>query len=204
MTEKLPAELFRAISADSGKELDEIFNNHRKGQLWFHSPAHYRTIEDSRRRDELEGVGSYRQDGKEYGDVSDSKPGRRINPTYILCFSTDETAASARFAGPRTHRRTIQLADPAGLRNRILEKVLPCCKVITAEWRKVIYDKTKDISESPDPAAGWARKFWHKPEEFAAEEEWRLIITFRHSMPIINDRLELNLGDCHDLFPLRR
>ncbi len=195
MTEKPPSELFRAISADSAKELRKIFTNHNGGRLWFHAPGHYQDIEDPRRRDESEGCGSYRLNGVTVEDVS-------VSPAYILCFSADEAAASACFAEPRTPKMIIRLANPEELRILILKEVLPDCNVINVEWREVIYDKTEDVPEDLNPADDWARKFWHKPKKFAAQKEWRLIIFFQHSMPITNDRLELNLGYCGDLFRL--
>ena len=204
MTEKPPSELFRAISAGSEKELDEIYNSHYDGRLWFHAPAHYQDIEDPQRQDELDGRGSYHLNGIEVCDVSDPKRGWHVCPTYILCFSADEAAASACFTGPGPSMEVIQLANPEELRNRILKRVLPDCKVIEVEWHKVVYDKTEDVPEDLNPAVGWARKFWHKPNEFAAQKEWRLIVRFRHGMPIANDRLELNLGYCGNLFrPLK-
>lgn len=205
MTEKPPSELFRAISAGSEKELDEIFKNHYGGRLWFHAPAHYQDIEDPQRRDELDGRGSYHLNGIEVCDVSDPKRGWHVCPTYILCFSADEAAASACFTGPGPSKLVIRLANPEELRKLILKKVLPDCNVINVEWRKVVYDKTEDVPEDLNPADDWARKFWHKPKKFAAQKEWRLIIFFQPRMPIANDRLELNLGYCGNLFrPLKR
>ena len=200
MTEKPPSELFRAISANSEKDLDEIYNSHYDGRLWFHAPAHYQNIEDLQRQDELEGRGSYHLDGVEVCDVSDPKRGWHVCPAYILCFSADEAAASACFAEPETPMMIIRLANPEELRSRILERVLPDCNVINVEWREVVYDKTEDVPEDLNPAADRARKFWHKPKRFAVQKEWRLIVFFRHSMPIANDRLELHLGNCGSLF----
>ena len=130
MTPKPPSELFRAISADSEKELIEIFNNHYDGRLWFHAPAHYQNIKDPRRRDELDGRGSYHLNDIEVCDISDAKRGRHVTPAYILCFSADETAASACLAESGPSKMIIRLASPEKLRKLILKRVLPDCDVI--------------------------------------------------------------------------
>lgn len=192
--EDLPPVLFRTICK---KDLC----NHLEGRLWFHSPAYYRTIENPRRQDGLEGVGSWREGGMMYNDISDPKRGRHLNPAYILCFSEARAAPRMRSAQPRSDTQVVQLTNPEELRKRIQQRVLSDCCVIDVEWHKVLYDKTMDVSDTPEPQENRGRKYWHKPKEFAEEKEWRLIIFFqRNSMPIANDRLELHLGPCRDLF----
>lgn len=194
--ESPPEVLFRATR-------NTDLRNHREGRLWFHSPAYYRTIEDPQLQDGLEAIGSHYQDGMKHSDISDPKRGRHLCPTYILCFSEDLAATRKYFAQPGSGTDIVQLINPEMLRNLIQDSVLPDCDVIAVKWRKVVYDKTMDVSEVPPPGGWTARKYWHKPAKFAAEKEWRLIIFFKPTMPIANDRLELHLGrSCGSLFHL--
>ena len=196
MTENPPPVLFRIICK-------EDLRNHKEGRLWFHSPAYYRTIEDPRRRDPLEDIGSWRHDGMMYNDISDLKRGWHLNPAYILCFSEASAAPRMRSAQPGGDTQVVQLTNPEELLKRIQQRILRDCNVVSVEWHKVIYDKAMEVSDASGPKGNRGRKFWHKPKEFAEEKEWRLIIFFRrNSLPIANDRLELHLGPCHGLFHL--
>ena len=62
------------------------------------------------------------------------------------------------------------------------------------EWGKVKYDKQMQLEDHPPLGEDRIRQYFSKPEKFADDREWRLVITFRHSLPILNDTLKLHLG----------
>lgn len=183
-----PPPLFRSVPDD------DTMNSHLSGILWFRSPNYFRDIEDIR-ADQLEGVGSYTpSDGTTNRDVSDTVP---IQPTFILSFSEIPLSKYGKYV--------LKVQNPMELKRRV-ECRLPQ-KISEVEWRKIRYDKEMRVETDPGPGEGWSRKHYSKPRNYADEREWRLVIRFLHSFPILNQTLKLNFGkgnlvDIFELMPL--
>ena len=172
-----PPTLFRAV------EDEPAARNHFAGVFWFRAPAYFRTIEGPA-ADDLEGIGSFSlPDGQVNRDITDDAP---TQPAFILCFS-DEKNAVKKFGG-----HCLEVQNPMELKKRV-EAALPDGGVTSVSWRKVEYGKTLDVKVDPG-AGGWARKYWCKPEKFAGEKEWRLLVQFCHSLRILNKTLKLHAG----------
>jgi len=173
-----PPTLFRAVK-------DELAaRNHFAGVLWFRAPAYFRTIEGPT-ADSLEGIGMFRlPEGPVNQDITDKVP---IQPAFMLCFSAEKNAVK-KFGG-----HCLEVQNPMAFKRRI-EAVLPDGGVTSVSWRKVEYGKTLDVKVDPGAASGWARKYWCKPEKYAGEKEWRLLVQFCHSLPVLNKTLKLRTG----------
>ncbi len=172
------------------------FNNYARGIVWFRSPRYFRKLAkenkkaDSQdvRADSLEGKGSYRVgDGPCVHDVSDDD-GSAVHPAFLPSFS--EVPLLEKYGA-----YVLKFARPLELREHIEQELLRGTDIIKVELRKIEYSKTEQLEAHPSPTEDWNRKYFSKPEKFAREKEWRLLILFRHSFPILNDTLKLRLSD---------
>lgn len=125
-------------------------------------------------------------------DVSDNDDSA-IQPAFILCFS--EAPLPEKYGN-----YVLKFARPLELKEHIKKQLLPEADVIKVELRKVAYGKTMQLEAHPSPTEDWNRKYFSKPEKFADDKEWRLLILFRHSFPILNDTLKLSLSDLRCLY----
>lgn len=156
--------------------------NHLSGILWFQSPNSFRNIEDVR-KDSLEGVNSYQlSDGTHWRSINDEIP---VQPAFILSFS--EVPLPKKYG-----QWVLKVQNPLELKKRVECKLLRGMSRV--EWGKVKYDKQMQLEDHPPLSKDRIRQYFSKPEKFADDREWRLVITFRHSLPILNDTLELYLG----------
>ena len=172
-----PPTLFRAVKDEPAAR------NHFDGVLWFRAHAYFHTIEGWA-ADSLEGRGTFRLPGGQVNqDITDDVP---IQPAFVLCFSAEKNAAK-KFGG-----HCLEVQNPMELKKRV-EAALPDGGVTSVSWRKVEYGKTLDVKVDPG-AGGWARKYWCKPDEFAGDKEWRLLVQFCHSLRILNKTLKLHAG----------
>ena len=181
-----PPTLFRSVPCR------DAMNNHLDGILWFRSPSYFRKIE-GKRQDSLEGVSSYKlSDGTHWKSISDEVP---IQPAFILSFSEVPL--------PKYGQYVLKVQNPLELKKRV-ERKLPR-GISRVEWGKVRYDKQMQLEDHPDLGEDRIRQYYSKPQEFAGDREWRLVITFRHSFPILNRTLKLHFGRSSlvDIFELQ-
>ena len=182
-----PPVLFRAVPDR------DTMKNHLDGILWFRSPSYFRKSEDDIRADPLEGVGSYElTDGTHWRSINDEG---RIQPTFILSFSEVPL--------PQYGEYVLKVQNPLELKRRI-ERKLPQ-DISRVEWGKVRYDKQMELEDHPTLGEDRIRQYYSKPQMLAGEREWRLVITFRHSFPILNQTLKLHFGRSSlvDIFELQ-
>ena len=182
-----PPTLFRFVEGNQAME------NHLTGKLWFRSLPSLRNIE-GKGKDASEGIGSYAlPDGRTCRDVNDDNP-----TAFILSFG--EQAESLKKFG----EYCLEIRNPLELKRRVEDRLCPGSRV---EWRKIQYDKVmyKDnkvmqLQTNPGPTESWDLMYYSKPETFAQEKEWRLLIFL--PMRLLNDTLELHVGDLPDVFRL--
>lgn len=175
-----PPTLFRAVKDYPAVE------NHLTGKLLFRSPIVFRKS-NGVGADPLEGIGYYElPDGKICRDVNDENP-----TAFILSFG--EQAESLKKFG----EYCLEVRHPLELKRRVECRLCPGSRV---EWRKIKYDKVVQLEDNPSPAEDWNRTHYSKPETFAQEKEWRLLIFL--PMRLLNDTLELHVGDLPDIFRL--
>ena len=183
MARSLPT-LFRTVQENQAME------NHLSGILWFRSPSYFRNIEGIG-ADPLEGIASYTSSsGITVQDVGDDAP---VQPTFILSFSEIPL--------PQYGEYVLQVQNPLELKKRV-ECQLPQ-GISEVEWAKIRYDKKIRVETRLGPSEDWIRKHYSKPKEYENEREWRLIIRFRHSFPILNKTLKLSFTDLDGLFSLQ-
>ena len=66
----------------------------------------------------------------------------------------------------------------------------------TVEWEKVKYDKVMDVKYELLPSESYRRQYFRKPEKYANEREWRLVITFKRTDRIIlNETLKFHFSE---------
>ena len=166
-------------------------NNHLSGILWFRSPSYFRNVEDVR-KDSLEGVNSYELPDGNWRSINDEIP---VQPPFILSFSEVPL--------PKYGKYILKVQNPLELKSRVECKLLR--DMSRVEWGKVKYDKRMRLEDHPPLSEQRTRAYYSKPEKFADDREWRLIVTFRHSLPILNETLKLHLGrsSMEDVFELQ-
>lgn len=169
-----PPTLFRSLRDP------DAMKNHWSGILWFRSPSYFRNIEGVR-KDPLEGLRSYELDGIHYGSTDDEVP---TKPSFILSFGEIPL--------PKYGKYVLKVQNPLELKNRVECKLLRGMSRV--EWGKVKYDKRMQLGDHPPLGEDRIRQYFSKPEKFVDDREWRLAITFRHSLPILNKTLKLHLG----------
>ena len=181
----LPKTLYRRVNG--GKAL----KNHLDGTLWFRSPRYFHQIEGPQ-DDPTEGVGSYNAKGVEYIDVSDNVA---IQPEFLLSFS-ETIQATEKFRSKCEPSYILELEDPVGLENFIREELIngTCPSAVIVEWRKVKYDRGEYMNRELSPSEEFTRKHFSKPEQFADEQEWRLVITFTR-LSLQNETIKLRLSN---------
>ena len=62
--------------------------------------------------------------------------------------------------------------------------------------------KTMKLDQELSLKNHWNRKYFWKPQEYADEKEWRLIVTFLHSFRILNKTLKIK--EPQEFFQLRK
>lgn len=160
---------------------------HLEGNFRFSSFAHFREVEDERRRDILEGQASYQVEGAGFIQVAnDSYPTQAI---YIL--SMTECDVCVGFGDWR-----IDIRDKEGLRERIAAAVPNSARVFL---EKVQYGKPAVLPAELSSSERLDRAWRTKPEGFSEEREWRYIVVFAPDLKITNRVIQLRLGDCSDL-----
>lgn len=182
-----PPTLFRVVKDYPAVE------NHLTGKLWFRSLPYLRNSEGEG-KDFSEGIGSYTlSDGRTCRDVNDENP-----TAFILSFG--EQAESLKKFG----ECCLEVRNPLELKRRVEDRLCPGSQV---EWRKIQYDKVMDqdnkvmqLETNPGPTESWDLMYYSKPETFAQEKEWRLLIFL--PMRLLNDTLKLHVGDSPDVFRL--
>lgn len=174
--------LYRALKCEAA------MRNHLQGILWFRSLKYFREKEGTG-RDPMEGIGSYVVDGITHQDVGDENP---IFPAFILSFS--ERPLVDNFGS-----FVLKLTRPDELRNRIVCRFPERSRI---EWHRVEYDKKEELESDPSPVEGWNRKHFAKPECFADEREWRLVVFLPSPLSILNDTLKVNVGNLQGVFQL--
>ena len=182
-----PPTLFRVVKDYPDAE------NHLAGKLWFRSLPSLRNIK-GKGKDASEGIGSYAlPDGRTCRDVNDDNP-----TAFILSFG--EQAESVKKFG----EYCLEVRNPLELKRRVEDRLCPGSQV---EWRKIQYDKVMDkdnkvmqLETNPGPTESWDLMYYSKPEIFAQEKEWRLLIFL--PMRLLNDTLKLHVGDLPDVFRL--
>ena len=175
-----PPTLFRVVKNYPDAE------NHLAGKLWFQSPIVFRKS-NGVGADPLEGSGSYKSpDGKICRDLGDENPG-----AFIMSFG--EQAESLKKFG----EYCLEIRNPLELKRRVEDRLCPGSRV---GWRKIKYDKVMQLEANPSPAEDWNRTHYSKPETFAEEKEWRLVIFL--PMRLFNKKLKLHVGDLQDVFSL--
>ncbi len=168
--------------------------NHLEGKLWFRSLPYLRNIE-GKGKDVSEGIGSYAlPDGRICRNVNDENP-----TAFILSFS--EQAESLEEYG----EYCLEIRNPLELKRRVECRLCPGSRV---QWRKIQYNKVMDkgnkvmqLETNLSPTESWNRMYYSKPEKFADEKEWRLLIFL--PMRFFNDTLKLHVGNLIDVFDLR-
>lgn len=171
-----PPTLFRSLQDR------DAMQNHWSGILWFRSPRYFRNIEDGR-KDPLEGVSSYQLSaGTHWRSINDEIP---VQPAFILSFS--EIPLPKKYG-----QYVLKVQNPLELKDRVERRLLQGMSRV--EWGKVKYDKRMQLEDHPPLGEDRIRQFFSKPEKFTDDREWRLVITFRHSLPILNETLKLHLG----------
>lgn len=180
----VPEPLFRTVGKYRAVE------NHLLGILWFRSPSYFHNTEGAG-RDPLEGVGSYNlPNGVTTNDVGDHAP---IQPTFVLSFSEVPLSQYGEYV--------LKVQNPTELK-KCVERRLPQ-GISEVEWRKIRYNKKMLVESHPSPSEDWIRKHYSKPRKYENEREWRLVIRFLHSFPILNKTLKLSVGDLQSLFRLQ-
>ena len=177
-----PPALFRRVNEYPAVE------NHLAGKLWFRSLPYFRSIEGER-KDILESIGSYAlPNGRICRDVNDE-----ASISFILSFG--EEAESLQKFG----EDCLEVRHPLELKRRVECRLCPGSRV---EWRKITYDKVMQLEANPSPTEDWNRTHYSKPEKFADEKEWRLVIFL--PMRLFNDTLKVHVGALLDVFNLIR
>lgn len=182
-----PPTLFRVVKDYPAAE------NHLTGKLLFRSLPSLRNSEGEG-KDVSEGIGSYvLADGRICRDVNDENP-----TAFILSFG--EQAESVKKFGDYC----LEVRNPLELKRRVEDRLCPGSRV---EWQKIQYDKVMDkdnkvmqLETNPGPSESWDLMYYSKPETFADEKEWRLLIFL--PMRLLNDTLKLHVGDLPDVFRL--
>ncbi len=182
-----PPTLFRCVDKYPAAE------NHLTGKLWFQSLPHFRNIKGAG-KDVSEGIGSYAlPDGRICRDVNDENP-----TAFILSFG--EQAESVKEFG----EYCLEVRNPLELKRRVEERLCPGSRV---EWQKIKYDKVMDkdnkvmqLETNPSPTESWDLMYYSKPETFADEKEWRLVIFL--PMRLLNETFKLHVGNLMDVFHL--
>ena len=175
-----PPTLFRAV-----KDYPAV-KNHLAGKLWFRSLPYFRKVKGVG-TDPLEGIGSYESpDEKICRDLGNENP-----VAFIMSFG--EQAESLKAFG----EYCLEVRHPLELKRRVEDRLCPGSRV---EWGKVQYNKVMQLEANPSPAEDRIRTYYSKPEKFADEKEWRLVIFL--PMRLLNDTLELHVGDLQDVFDL--
>ena len=170
-----------------GLDSETAMRNHLQGILWFRSLKYFRAI-DGVGRDSMEGVGSYTVDGMMHRDVADEYP---VFPAFIMSYSEVVLPEYGKFV--------LRLSNPTGPRDRIRDRLPERSRV---QWHRVRYDKMEDLDAVPDPSDDWTRKHYSKPECFAHEREWRLVIFLPPPLRLLNDTLKLHVGNLQGLLNL--
>ncbi len=178
----MPPTLFRVIKEYLAVE------NHLLGKLLFQSPAYFREVEGIR-QDRLEGIGSYElPEGIIHNDLGDKTP---ILSAFMLCFG-EQAESLKKFGG-----FCLKVSSPLELKRRV-ENHLPCGSKV--EWKKVKYDKKWDMEVDVGPTEHGHRKYYAKPEKFAEEKEWRLMIFLPPPLRLLNKTLEVHVGNLQGVF----
>lgn len=173
--------LYRAVKGET------VFKSHRSGKLWFRSLKYFRTMEGPG-RDPMEGVGSYTVRGMLHRDVSDENA---IFPPFALSFSELPLREYGDFV--------LKLERPNALRERVLCKFPERTRV---QWYRIEYGKKAELDTVPGPTEVWKRKHFTKPERFAHEKEWRLVMFLPPPLRLLNDTLKPHVGRLQGLFEL--
>ena len=183
---KPPAILYRSLKCQ------KAVDNHLKGKLWFRSLKYFQQTEGIG-RDELEGVGSYTVGNLNYCDIDDRET---IYSVFIMSFSEVRLPKYGQFC--------LALREPSQFKQRIEQRILDSFRPdgYSVEWRKVTYNKTRILSHEPSPTADWARKYWEKPERFASEKEWRLLIFLPPPLRLLDDTIKPHVGDIESLLQI--
>ena len=179
-----PPTLFRFVKEK------QALDNHFAGKLWFRSPLYFRKIEGNG-KDVSEGIGSYAlPDGRICRDVNDDNP-----TVFILSFG--EQAESLKGFG----EYCLEVRNPLELKRRVESRLCPGSQV---KWKKIKYDKVMDqennviqLETDPSPREDRDLMYCSKPETFAEEKEWRLLISL--PMRLLNHKLKLHVGDLKDV-----
>ena len=175
-----------------GKDSPAV-EKHVTGTLWFRSLPSLRNSE-GKGKDGSEGIGSYGlPDGRICRDVNDETP-----PAFIL--SVGEQAESVKKCGAYC----LAVRNPLALKRRVAARPCPGSQV---EWRTIQYDTIMDqdnqvmqLETNPSPTESWDRRYDSKPETFAEEKEWWLLLFL--PMRWLNDTLKLHVGNLPDVFGL--
>lgn len=164
-------------------------NNHLQGILWLRLLKYFRELEGPG-RDTMEGIGSFTVGRIVHVDVADERP---IFPGFILCFSE--------LPLPKFGEFILELTQPEKLRERIAHRFPQGTSI---EWSRVEYDKRPNLESVPTPSQGWDRKHFTKPEEFADEREWRLVVFLPPPLRLLNDTIKPHVGNLQGLFGLKK
>lgn len=178
----LPQTLYRRVSGE------EAVKNHFKGILWFRSPFYFRRVEGPQ-NDPMEGIGSYDFQGRHTHSITDDKP---FTSVHLLSFA-ESIQATDSFRSTDARSYLLELQDPTKLETLIRKALSP---EWTVEWEKVSYDKVMEVKHEPSPSEGYCRQYFCKPEKYANEREWRLVITSKRPDRIIfNETLKFHISE---------
>ena len=183
---KPPSILYRSLNCS------ESMLNHLEGKLWFRSLKYFHQIE-SIGRDEMEGVGSYTVDDLNYYDIDDRET---IQSVFIMSFSEVRLPEYGQFF--------LALQEPLQFKQKIEQRILDSFRPgrDRVKWRKVTYNKTRVLSHELSPVADWKRKYWEKPERFASEKEWRLLIFLPPPLRLLDNTIKPHIGSLESLFKI--
>ena len=126
--------------------------------------------------DSKEGTGSYTIDCRPHHDVADECP---AFPAFIMSYS--EVALQEYGAIVLGFLRSIGPSD------RIRDQLSERSRV---QLHRVRFGKTEDLDIVPGPSGDWTRKHYPKPDCFAHEREWRLVVYVPTPLRFLNDTLK--------------
>ena len=175
------------------------WKNYIRGLLQFNAGAYLQDVD----RLEQKPMASYRYRKQYYTDFNDIKHKRQNQPTYCMKFMPDIRVATEFVS--KTDAVLI-IEKPLRLKERIEESILniPSERLIKVQWEKSIFGKDIKTHTLFRRDGEKISKYMQRLEESSAQEEWQLLITFQHSLPLLNDTLELGIGDCHDIFSVAK
>lgn len=186
--ETVPPVLFLPVHGE------EIWKDYIRGLLRFNTSS----LEDASNL-----KASYRYRKQRYSNFSDAQRKPQNQPTYFMRFMSDIRAATE--FDPQIDAVLI-VEQPLKLKDRIETHIsnIPSQRLINVQWEKIMFEQHRKRHTLLRHGRQELPKYLQKPKEFSVQEEWRLLITFQHGLPLLNDILELGIGDCHDIFSIAR